>query len=118
MASLLEYEKAIQSAFRDVMDALSARTWLARQVEVARHALQTQTERARLAQLRYDNGATTYLEVLDAQRELLNAEQALVHVRRAYWSSNVSLYAALGGDTVADTAPDPAAARSESTPGR
>ncbi len=116
--AVAEYEKAIQSAFRDVMDALSARTWLARQVEVARHALQTQTERARLAQLRYDNGATTYLEVLDAQRELLNAEQALVQVRRAYWSSNVSLYAALGGDTVADTAPDPAAARSESTPGR
>ena len=61
------YEKAIQSAFRDVSDALSARHWLAEQVEVLRATVAAQGERARLAQLRYDHGASPYLEVLDAQ---------------------------------------------------
>ena len=61
---------------------------------VARQAL---AERSRLAQLRYDNGSAAYLEVLDAQRNLLDAEQQLVQVRRALLSSQVALYGALGG---------------------
>ena len=70
------YEKAIQSAFRDVSDALSARHWLAEQVEVLRATVAAQGERARLAQLRYDHGASPYLEVLDAQRDLLAAQRS------------------------------------------
>ena len=93
------YEKAIQSAFRDVSDALSARHWLAEQVEVLRATVAAQGERARLAQLRYDHGASPYLEVLDAQRDLLAAQQKLVQTRRALLSSRVGLYAALGGGT-------------------
>ena len=65
------YERAIQSAFKDVADALSARRWLAEQVEVLRATVAAQGERARLAKLRYDHGASPYLEVLDAQRDLL-----------------------------------------------
>lgn len=91
------YEKTVQTAFRDVADALSARHWLGKQLRFQRAALDAQSERARLAQLRYDNGAARYLEVLDAQRELLFAEQALVQTRRALLSSRVGLYAALGG---------------------
>ena len=68
------YEKAIQSAFRDVSDALSARHWLRRCCAT----VAAQGERARLAQLRYDHGASPYLEVLDAQRDLLAAQQKLV----------------------------------------
>ena len=93
------YEKAIQSAFRDVSDALSARHWLAEQVEVLRATVAAQGERARLAQLRYDHGASPYLEVLDAQLDLLAAQQKLVQTRRALLSSRVGLYAALGGGT-------------------
>ena len=93
------YEKTVQGAFRDVADALSARRWLAEQVSIARTALTTQRQRARLSQLRYDNGAAAYLDVLDAQRDLLAAEQQLVQTRRALLSSQVSLYAALGGST-------------------
>jgi outer membrane protein TolC len=52
---------------------------------------------ARLAKLRYDSGATRFLEVLDAQRDLMNAEQQLVVTRRALLSSRVALYGALGG---------------------
>lgn len=94
-----QYEQAIQNAFRDVADALSATTWLAAQVQSARATLDAQTERARLARLRYDDGATPFLEVLDAQRDWLNAEQQLVQTRRALLSSRVALYTALGGAT-------------------
>lgn len=98
--AVANYEKTIQAAFRDVSDALAARRWLAQQLVIAQAALLTQAERARLSQLRYDNGASAYLEVLDAQRDLLVAEQQLVQIRRALLSSQVSLYAALGGGVV------------------
>ncbi|ACU90262.1 efflux transporter outer membrane subunit [Desulfomicrobium baculatum] len=98
--NVANYEKTVQAAFRDVADALSARHWLARQVSIAQAALETQTERARLSQLRYDNGASAYLEVLDAQRDLLDTEQRLVQMRRALLTSHVSLYAALGGGSM------------------
>lgn len=104
------YEKTIQAAFRDVSDALSARHWLAEQVEVLRATVAAQTERARLAQLRYDHGASPYLEVLDAQRDLLAAQQTLVQTRRALLSSRVGLYAALGGGTQAPAAATAASA--------
>jgi len=91
------YELTVQTAFRDVADALSAQHWLLEQVAIQRQALTAQRERTRLAQLRYDNGAAAYLEVLDAQRELLSAEQALVQLQRALQSSRVGLFAAVGG---------------------
>lgn len=98
--AVVNYEKTVQVAFRDVSDALSARFWLARQLAIAQTALATQAERARLSQLRYDNGASAFLDVLDAQRDLLAAEQQLVQTRRALLSSQVSLYAALGGGSM------------------
>ncbi|AZS80603.1 AdeC/AdeK/OprM family multidrug efflux complex outer membrane factor [Achromobacter spanius] len=102
------YEQTIQSAFKDVSDALAARHWLAEQVQVLRATVAAQSERARLAKLRYDHGASPYLEVLDAQRDLLAAQQALVQTRRALLSARVGLYAALGGGTQAgESAPGP-----------
>jgi len=95
--ALADYDKTVQGAFRDVSDALSARRWLTAQAALAQAAQSVQAERARLAQLRYDRGAAAFLEVLEAQRDLLTAEQQLVQVRRALLSSRVSLYAALGG---------------------
>jgi multidrug efflux system outer membrane protein len=95
--AVAEYEKAVQDAFRDVSDALSAQQRLAEQVRFQQDNLTAQSERARLAKLRYDNGATAFLEVLDAQRDLLATEQQLVQTRRALLSARVGLYAALGG---------------------
>ena len=97
--AVAEYEKSIQTAFREVADALAARRWLGEQRDVLQVAQDVASERARLAQLRYDNGSATFLEVLDAQRELLAAGQQLVQARRALLSSQVALYAALGGGT-------------------
>lgn len=101
------YEKTIQSAFREVADALAARQWVAKQIGTQQQTVNAQAERARLAELRYNNGATSYFEVLDAQRTLLDEQQQLVQMRRALLSSQVSLYAALGGgsQSIATTAP-------------
>ncbi len=103
--AVADYEAVVQAAFRDVSDALSARQWLAEQVRIQRSALDAATERARLATLRYDSGAAAFLEVLDAQRDLLATQQQMVQTRRALLSARVGLYAALGGGT---QRPDPA----------
>ena len=95
--AVAEYEQSVQGAFREVADALADRRWLARQVKVQRDNLATQTERVRLSELRYMNGAAAYLEVLDAERDRFAAEQVLAQTRRALLASAVNLYAALGG---------------------
>jgi len=99
--AVADYERTIQGAFREVADALAERRWLTEQVAAQQATLAAQTERARLAGLRYQNGAAPYLEVLDAERDRFLAEQALVQLRRALLASSVNLYAALGGGTVA-----------------
>ena len=96
-AAVAEYERTVQAAFRDVADALSAQYWLSEQLTIQRRAVAEQTERARLATLRFDRGLASSLEVLDAQRDLLAAQQQLVQQRRTLLSSRVALYAALGG---------------------
>ena len=98
-AAVVDYERSLQTAFREVADALSARQLMTQQVQIQRDNLHSLQERARLAQLRYDNGASPYLDVLDAQRDLLSAAQQVVQARFAQQSASVSLYAALGGGT-------------------
>lgn len=97
--AVVHYEQTVQNAFRDVADALSAQHWALQQVEVQRRALATQRERARLSRLSYEHGASSFLEVLDAERNLISAEQQLVQTRRALLSGRVALYAALGGSS-------------------
>ena len=95
--AIAEYERAIQAAFRDVSDALAARQKLTEQLIVARQAHAEQSERLKLARTLFDAGSAAHLEVLDAERDLLAVEQQLVQVRRAALSSQIGLYAALGG---------------------
>lgn len=103
--AVASYEKTVQTAFREVLDALSGLEWLTRQLQYQEQNLAAQQERARLAKLRYDNGSTNYLDVLDAQRELLNAEQQRAQTRRALLASRINLYAALGGGSLSAAAP-------------
>lgn len=95
--AVAQYEQTIQNAFREVADALAVRHWLGKQLEARQVARDAQSERARLAQLRYDNGSAAYLEVLDAHRDLLATEQQLISTRYAVLISQVDLYRALGG---------------------
>jgi multidrug efflux system outer membrane protein len=96
-SAITEYERSVQNAFREVADVLAERHWLAEQIQAQRTSLEAQRERSRIAALRYQQGATTYLEVLDAERELFAVEQALVQTRRAYLASDIKLYSVLGG---------------------
>ena len=95
--AVANYEKTVQLAFREVADALSAQRWLKEQQAIMTEALVIQEERSRLAQLRYDNGATTYLQILDAERDLLSTQQQIIQVHGALMASQVSLYSTLGG---------------------
>ncbi len=91
------YERTVQTAFREVADALAARRFLAEQLAAQQRALAAQRDRAELATLRYRNGVAGYIEVLDAERELFAAEQVVVQTRRQQLSNAVALYVALGG---------------------
>jgi len=95
--AVAQYERAIQNAFREVADALAGRATLGEQLRA--QAAQTQAEQARfdLADLRYRNGAASYLDVLDAQRSLFTAQQALVQVQAQQVQNGVVLYRVLGG---------------------
>ena len=95
--AVAEYEKSIQAAFREVADALAARSYLGEQVAAQRTVQEAQAERLRLLQLRFENGVASSLDVLDAQRELFAAQQALVQARLLRTTSAIDLYRALGG---------------------
>ena len=95
--AVAQYEKAIQTAFREVADALAGRATLGAQLAAQQAQVDAETDRFRLADLRYRNGVSSYLEVLDSQRSLFLLQQALAQVRLAYWQNQVTLYKVLGG---------------------
>ncbi len=95
--AVAQYEKAIQSAFREVADALAARATLGQQLQAQANVAEAESVRFRLSQLRYDNGVSSYLDLLDAQRSLFAARQALIQTRLAQLQNQVLLYRALGG---------------------
>lgn len=94
------YEKTVQTAFREVADALAGRRYLAEQVEAQERGTLATRRIADLARKRYREGVSTYLEVLDAERNLFAAEQALIELRRAEVDNLVTLYVALGGGMI------------------
>nr|WP_315221723.1 efflux transporter outer membrane subunit [uncultured Duganella sp.] len=95
--AVTDYEKTIQTAFREVADALAARDYLGEQVAAQRAVQDAQADRLKLSQLRFDNGVASSLDVLDAQRELFSAQQSLVQARLLRTNSAIDLYRALGG---------------------
>lgn len=95
-----EYEKAIQTAFREVADQLAARSTYAEQIK-AQEALVAAANRVyELSTARYENGISRYTEVLDAHRTLFEAEQGLVSLKREYLNNLVTLYKVLGGGQI------------------
>lgn len=96
-AALAGYEKAVQDAFREAQNALVAN----RKARAIAAAQSTQVDALRrslhLARLRYDNGYSSFLEVLDAERSLFQAEVSLVSARRDQLTAVVDVYRALGG---------------------
>lgn len=103
--AIVEYEQAIQTAFREVANALVARDALDDQVAAQERLRAAQAARLQLAQQRYDSGVASYIEVLDAQRELFDAELSLVQARQLRLTNTIDLYRALGGGLQEQTAP-------------
>lgn len=95
--AIASYERTVQVAFREVADALAGRRYLAEQVAAQERGTRAQRVIAELARTRYREGVVRYLEVLDAERNLFAAEQALLQLRRAQADNLVALYIALGG---------------------
>ena len=113
--AVTQYEKAIQSAFREVADALAVRGTVDQQVAAQESLVNASSETYRLANSRYDKGIDSYLGVLDAQRSLFAAQQVLVFLRLEKLASQITLYTVLGGGW--QTEP-PAVAMSGAAPGR
>ena len=94
---LVDYERTIQTAFREVSDSLVA-YGKTKEVRAQRELLvRTLQDRVRLAYMRYNGGVSNLLEALDADRELFNAELSLAQARRDELLSVVALYKSLGG---------------------
>jgi multidrug efflux system outer membrane protein len=94
---LYNYLLTIQTGFREVEDSLIATRKIREQQRAQDRQVRARQRTLRLATLRYDNGSSSYLEVLDAQRNLFNAELEQVQLQRARLGAIVNLYKALGG---------------------
>lgn len=100
--SLIQYRQSIQQAFREVEDALVFHQ-KAREIRLQREREVQAAERAlALANLRYTNGVSSYLDVLDTERQLFSAEIDLANITRDQLNAVVQVYKALGGGWEAD----------------
>jgi multidrug efflux system outer membrane protein len=91
------YQRAVENAFRDVADALSNIELAAQEEKDLADAVRQTRDVLRLSELRYENGYSAYLEVLDAQRALNNQQLAYIRNRQNYLTFTVDLMNALGG---------------------
>jgi len=94
---LAQYEKAIQTAFREVADALAVRGTVEDQLSAQQSLVEAVSETYRLSNARYAKGIDSFLGVLDAQRSLYAAQQGLIAVRLTRFANQVRLYAVMGG---------------------
>jgi multidrug efflux system outer membrane protein len=99
---VIRYQQVIQTAFREVDDSLVDQKYTKDQVEALGRRTAALREYARLAQVRFDEGYTSYLEVLDANRSLFNAELSYAETKAILFRSFVNLYKAMGGGWVTE----------------
>jgi multidrug efflux system outer membrane protein len=95
--AVANYEKAIQTAFREVADGLATRGTIGARLAAQQSLLDATTKTYKLSNLRYEKGIDIYLNVLDAQRSLYAAQQGLIAVNLAKLANQVKMYAVLGG---------------------
>ena len=95
--SVAQYEKAIQTAFREVADALAVKGTVEQRIAAQQSLVDALSVTYRLSDLRYTRGIDSYLSVLDAQRSLYGAQQALITLKLTKISNQVTLYSVLGG---------------------
>jgi multidrug efflux system outer membrane protein len=100
--SLYRYQQTIQNGFREVDDALADRAKLQQRLQALGRQVEALRTYARLARLRYDEGYTSYLEVLDAERSLFNIEISFTAAQNTHLRAAIDLYKAMGGGWVVE----------------
>jgi multidrug efflux system outer membrane protein len=95
--ALFGYQKAIQEAFREVDDSLINQDRTREQLLAQRRQVEALQQYASIARLRYDNGYTSFIEVLDAERSLFNVQLQYVQTQQVQFQAMISLYLAMGG---------------------
>jgi Cu(I)/Ag(I) efflux system outer membrane protein len=95
--SIVSYEQKIQSAFKDVADALSLRESINGQLTAQQRYLESLQITLQRARGLYSNGVVSYIEVLDAERTLFSTQQAILDLKYAQQVNEVNLFTALGG---------------------
>ena len=100
--TVAQYEKAIQTAFREVADALAVQGTVNRQIAAQQSLVGAVAETYRLSQALYTKGIDSYLGVLDAQRSLYGAQQGLIALHLSRYANRVALYEVLGGGSEED----------------
>lgn len=95
--TLLAYQKTVQNAFREVNDALTNQKNSREQLSAQKRQVDALRDYARLARLRFDNGYTSYIEVLDAERNLFEAELSCSQTQGTLFTDIVNLYKTMGG---------------------
>jgi len=95
--AVAQYEKAIQTAFREVADTLASHGTLGDQMAAQQSLTEATADSYRLSEARYNKGVDSYLVVLDSQRSTYSAQQDLINVRLALLTNQVTLYKVLGG---------------------
>lgn len=91
------YEKAVQTAFREVADALAERRTLAERLDAQRSLLGATSRSFELSQSLFRSGASSYLDVLDAQRAYYAAQQTLIGLQLTEQTNRLTIYKTLGG---------------------
>ncbi len=95
--ALYSYERTVRNAFKEVNDSLDAIARLQEQLTELQAQVEVADETLRIAQNRYQNGYSSYLDVLDAQRTLFSAQLNVVQVKNSVLLAQIDLYRALGG---------------------
>jgi multidrug efflux system outer membrane protein len=95
--AVAQYERSIQTAFREVADALAGQATFSEQLRAQRAVALAEQDRFNLSDLRYRSGAASYLDLLDAQRSLFQAQQLAVQANLQRLQNQVTLYRVLGG---------------------
>jgi multidrug efflux system outer membrane protein len=111
--ALFAYQKSIQQGFREVNDALVDQDRTKVQLQAQKRQVAALEEYATIARLRYENGYTSFIEVLDADRSLFNAQLQYTQSQQVEFQAMINLYKAMGGGwiVVADKLTGTAGAR-------
>ena len=113
--AVAQYEQTVQSAFRDVADALIARRTLLQQYQAQQRSDKATAERYRLVNMRFQHGVSSSLELLDAERSSYASAQALLQTQQTLLENRADLYKVLGGGLVSKTLPSEPSEPSERT---